>query len=75
MKDAKMMVEKIVNGDPLYKTVCPRCGKKAMNPNTVMNALSRYADVMICDACGTDEALRDYVGLIVPLEEWAMFMG
>ena len=50
---------------------CPRCGKLAMDPECIQrNALSRYADVMICDACGTDEAMRDFVGEVLPISEW-----
>lgn len=50
---------------------CPRCGKLAMDPEDIhRNALSRYADVMICDSCGTDEAMRDFVGEVLPISEW-----
>lgn len=50
---------------------CPRCGKLAMDPESIhRNALSRYADVMICDACGTDEAMRDFFGKDLPISEW-----
>ncbi len=41
---------------------CPRCGQNQMNPKVTINALSRYADVYICDTCGLDEAMRDFVG-------------
>ena len=30
---------------------CPRCGCDSMKPNLYTNALSRAADIMICDAC------------------------
>lgn len=50
--------------------VCPRCGKNALATPLVLNSLSRYADVYICDECGNDEALSDYYGEPMPLEEW-----
>jgi len=38
---------------------CPRCGTGTASTRT---ALSRYANVYICDECGTDEAIRDAAG-------------
>lgn len=32
---------------------CPRCGRDTMTPDLLTNALSRKADIMICDECGT----------------------
>ncbi len=48
---------------------CLRCGKP-MDRKPARNALSRYADVDICNACGMDEALRDYAKTPLPLREW-----
>ena len=50
---------------------CPRCGCDSMKPHLYTNALSRAADIMICDACGTDEAVMAFIGEAMPLEEWA----
>ena len=36
---------------------CPRCGWDTMKENIHTNALSRHADIYICDACGMAEAL------------------
>ena len=36
------------------------------------NALSRHADVYICDACGNDEAVREMKGDPLPLKDWAI---
>lgn len=36
----------------------------------MVNALSRYADVQICEACGMDEALRDAAHTPLLLVEW-----
>lgn len=46
---------------------CPRCGKGEAGSRT---SLSRYADVMICKECGTDEAIRDMWGQPIPLSAW-----
>lgn len=46
---------------------CPRCGRGSVSTRT---ALSRSADVLVCDQCGTDEALRAMVGNPLPLSAW-----
>ena len=54
----------------------PRCGKPLkINPQprraASSNALSReVSGLYICDDCGSDEALRAFAGLPLPLEEW-----
>ena len=46
--------------------LCPRCGE-------THGALSRHAKgVYICEACGTDEALRDWGGNVKPLSDWVL---
>ena len=50
---------------------CPRCGLDKMDAHPVHNALSRHADIQICDACGVEEALRIFNGEALPLEKWA----
>ena len=52
--------------------LCLRCGKP-LNRRLVVNALSRYADVHICENCGMDEALRDACGQVLPMWEWYAF--
>jgi len=42
-----------------------------MKPHLYANALSRAADILICDACGTDEGVRAFIGKPMPMEEWA----
>ena len=51
---------------------CPRCGAEAQPGNRLL-ALSRRADITICGACGTEEALED-AGFLErkPLTEWAI---
>lgn len=51
---------------------CPRCGYDRMDEQPIRNALSRYADVYVCNECGTDEALRDMKGDILPLNKWSI---
>ena len=66
------MISDQKNGWPF----CPRCGKPLkIDPQTQRaassNALSReVSGLYICDDCGSDEALRAFAGLPLPLEEW-----
>ena len=57
------------NGETGTPPLCLRCGNP-LSTHLAVNALSRYVDVDICDTCGTDEALRDYTGAVIPLSEW-----
>ena len=52
---------------------CPRCGMDAMKTPVHTNALSRVADIYICDACGSAEAMLAYMKQERPLNEWAAF--
>lgn len=49
---------------------CPRCGRALMRRKPELNALSRYADVYICNECGTEEAMLDISGEPLPLQDW-----
>ena len=51
---------------------CPRCGKDTMKPELHTNALSRHADLFICDQCGTAEAMLDFMNNPLPLTMWAI---
>lgn len=73
----KSMLETVWQQDKLLFTpeaeqppLCLRCGQP-LDHRLVINALSRYADVHICEACGMDEALRDANRCPLPLTEWA----
>lgn len=71
--DAKLIIESMKTLQERGVVMpCPRCGRNTMNSKLVMNALSRYADVYVCDECGTDEALRDYCGEPWQLNEWSL---
>ena len=50
---------------------CPRCGRDSMKEHVATNALSRHADVYVCDECGTSEALLDMMQNPLPLADWA----
>ena len=52
--------------------ICPRCGRLTVKARLTTNALSRHADVYICDACGNDEAVREMKGDPRPLKDWAI---
>jgi len=62
----KNLIEDLVSKDTRWSTCCPRCGRISDR----LLALSRYADVDICDECGTDEAIMDYFGSFMPMLEW-----
>lgn len=49
--------------------LCLRCGKP-LNCRLLVNALSRHVEAYICEECGTDEALRDACGQVLPLQKW-----
>ena len=51
---------------------CPRCGRMSVKDRLHTNALSRHANVYICNACGMDEALRDWKKQVLPLKDWAI---
>ena len=57
------------DGDAAEPPQCLRCGAP-LAAHLMVNALSRYADVQICEACGMDEALRDAAHAPLPLTEW-----
>ena len=54
---------------------CPRCGKDTMNRSVLRNALSRHADIHICDSCGGAEAVLDFMQNPLPLDQWACFVS
>lgn len=59
-----------------YIFPCPRCGHERMDKKPVRNALSRRADVYICNECGREEAILDALGKEpLPLNQWGMVLG
>lgn len=53
-------------------TRCPRCGAKPDCYEHQQHALSRRANILICNACGTAEAMDDFLGNQTPLADWAI---
>lgn len=52
---------------------CPRCGSDSMDKDVSKNALSRRADVMICNICGNVEAIEDMPGSPkLSMDTWAL---
>lgn len=49
--------------------LCPRCGEP-LKDRLHTNAMSRVADVYVCDACGTAEALEAFLGHPRSVEDW-----
>lgn len=72
-EQAKALIERFAEKQQGGHFVCPRCGRMAMDAESVTrNALSRRATVYICDACATEEALEDMLGNRMPLVAWAI---
>jgi len=55
------------------KMACPRCGRNPIKAPLAHNALSRHADLYVCDECGMTEAFLDMMQNPLPLEQWAIF--
>ena len=70
--DAKAALERFARVQRKAHFACPRCGAWAMDEDSMRNALSRYADVQICNNCGTDEALRAFINQPLPLLKWSL---
>lgn len=67
---AKAALERFAQVQRDHRFACPRCGQWAMSERVTTNALSRHADVYICDQCGTEESVLDYLGKPLPLTKW-----
>ena len=74
-EEALVSISHYGKSQPQENAVCPRCGQR-MEGKTSCHALSRYADIMVCDKCGTAEALEK-AGLAkaLPLMKWACIKG
>lgn len=68
--DQKLLDLKVAQEAGKY-TLCPRCGQNTMNPVLCRNALSRIADIMVCDVCGVDEAKLAFMRAPGTLYTWA----
>ena len=54
---------------------CPRCGSNTMDSELVRNALSRRANVHICNRCGINEAMCDCLGIDDNLDDWSFVVS
>lgn len=76
MTDKEIIIQMLTDQQNGY-SLCPRCGQRIKmdaqaRRAAASNALSRQIDgLYVCDDCGTDEALRAFVGLPLPLNLWA----
>ena len=70
-QEAKVTLDWYGKHQPEEDCRCPRCGSMMFGPKA-RHALSRWADIIVCDQCGTIEALEQ-AGLAEkkPLTEWA----
>lgn len=59
--------KKLESGEECY---CLRCGN-ILDEQLIQNAMSRHADIYICDECGMDEAVRDWDGSPLPFFKWS----
>ena len=51
---------------------CPRCGAEPDCYDHQQQAISRYAEIMVCNTCGTVEAMEDFLGEKTSLTDWAI---
>ena len=69
-EEAKVTLDWYGKHQPEEDARCPRCGNIMYGPR-LRHAVSRYAEITVCDSCGTAEAL-ECAGLIekTPLLNW-----
>ena len=52
---------------------CPRCGTRVDKEyGHQLQAVSRVADILICNNCGPEEAMEAFLGKKKPLADWAI---
>ena len=66
----QILLDLKIRQDKNERMPCPRCGRDDMNEDVHRNALSRHADIYICDQCGTSEAMLDFMTNPLPLTQW-----
>ncbi len=69
----KLLLDLKARQDAGERMPCPRCGRNTIKVPLVHNALSRHADLYVCDDCGMAEAFLDMMHNPLPLEQWAIF--
>lgn len=69
-EDAKLLLDRYGQHQPKTDAWCPRCGALMLG-KTAGQALSRYANIMVCPGCGEMEAFEQ-AGIVdrIPLTDW-----
>lgn len=70
---ARKLLELKARQDAGEQMLCPRCGRNILKAPLTYNALSRHADLYVCDECGMTEAMLDMMRNPLPQEHWAVF--
>ena len=70
---ARWLLDLKARQDAGEQMLCPRCGRNILKAPLTHNALSRHADLYVCDECGMTEAMLDMMRNPLPLEQWAVF--
>ena len=70
---ARRLLDLKARQDAGEQMICPRCGRNILKAPLTHNALSRHADLYVCDECGMTEAMLDMMRNPLPLEQWAVF--
>ena len=70
---ARWLLDLKARQDAGEQMLCPRCGRNILKAPLAHNALSRHADLYVCDECGMTEAMLDMMRNPLPLEQWAVF--
>ena len=69
-EEAKDTLDWYGKHQPKENAICPRCGE-LMPGATTRHALSRWASIMVCDQCGTIEALEQAkLTETLPMMQW-----
>ena len=70
---ARCLLDLKARQDDGEQMLCPRCGRNVLKVPLTHNALSRHADLYVCDECGMTEAMLDMMRNPLPQEQWAVF--
>lgn len=71
-EEAKVTIDWYGKRQPKTNAICPRCGE-LMPGKITTHAMSRWANIFVCDLCGGIEALEK-AGIVPtrPLLEWSI---
>lgn len=69
----KRLLDLQARQDQDCRMLCPRCGSTELKKPVTTNALSRIAELYVCDDCGTAEAMLAFMKQAYPLHQWHAF--